>query len=130
MNITLERSVPLEISPAELDDRLKRWAEANGFRYRCESAGRWMFHRGSQWCALYTFDIRKVPTQVVVEFIGEPPAMIHCSLNCRSWLQFPTPWEKRTLENDLHALIAHLREITRWRGNSVGDNVYRPEEAV
>jgi hypothetical protein len=109
VNICFERTVDTEGSLTDVRDRLERWADVTGFRVS-DGEGSWLLRRGSFWAAGYTFDIRKVSTQVVVAVVGHEPLTLRCTLRCRSFLGIGTPGDSEKLEDDFDLLIRYLCE--------------------
>jgi len=109
MNTKHERQLQLEGTAADVAARLKRWAQATGFVCTSESPKRWLFHRGSNWKALYTFDIRKVPTDVEVSIQTESSLSAHCVWHTHSPLTLTTPGDPDRISEQLDLLVAHLR---------------------
>jgi hypothetical protein len=142
MHIELRRTVERAIEPDELRLLLLAWAEAAGFRLAEDLPGRWEFRRGSEWHAVYTFDVRKVPAEVVVLHLPIS-GQIAFALTCGSIWQMATPGDRVKLEQDLDYLCAHVCEISealaqfdeqsseRWqtRGKP-GEGICRPGEGV
>ncbi len=107
MQVELEHTLGQDISPERFRARLLAWAEGHGFTAAEELPNRWVLRRGSPWHALYTFNIRKVPTEIVARHLpltGE----VACSLVCGSPFQLITPWERATLQKDFDSLLACL----------------------
>jgi hypothetical protein len=122
MQVELEHTLRQDISPERFRARLLAWAEANGFTAAEELPNRWVLRRGSHWHALYTFNIRKVPTAVVVRHLpltGE----VACSLVCGSPFQAIAPWERATLQKDFDSLLACLAEIDLSAPESLADGL-------
>jgi hypothetical protein len=67
-----------------------------------------VYCRGSHWHAIYTFDIRKVPTEVRVRFAGDQFDSCMCSMVCGSWLQVNTPGDQKRLAEQMDLLQACL----------------------
>lgn len=107
MNIEHRRTADSEATPEELVDRLDQWARRTGFRLVVAGPPRWLYERGHWWHKLYSFDIRKWPTQVLVERRNEPPGQITCSICCRCWLTLATPNDSDKLLDDLELLVAY-----------------------
>jgi hypothetical protein len=129
MNIKIERSFALDVAATELRARLLAWAERAGFRFVEESPGRWLFRRGSQLHALYSFDIRKIPTVLEVKHL--PAAgKVAVSLICGSWSQLLTSSDRDKLENETATLFAWLCDADAPRSDgrrkASADDRYSP----
>lgn len=73
MNIQQQRTVQIEASKEELCRRTKTWAAKSEFILESESDNESVFTRGSHWHAIYTFDVRKMPTRVSIRISGQSP---------------------------------------------------------
>ena len=109
MNIKHERQVQLEAKPEDVAARLKRWALAARFICTHESPNHWSFHRGSHWHALYTFDIRKMPTDVQVFVTSESPLVARCEWSIGSLLTISTPGSAERISEQFDLLVAYLK---------------------
>ena len=78
-------------------------------RLERDNLGDWEYRRGTQLQALYSFDVRKVPTTVTITTEGEHPAKVHCSILVKSWLQFTTPGDPRRVEEQIELLEAYVK---------------------
>ena len=96
-------------SRLEAAQRLAFWAERYGFTRDADDGDDFVFKRGSQWSAVYTFDIRKVPTEARVTWIASTPGLCVCTMNVASWLQTPTPGDETLLSEQLDLLEACLK---------------------
>jgi hypothetical protein len=95
----------------ELFRRLEFWARRYGFELIANVAeGDFVFKRGSHWQAVYTFDIRKVPTQVEIRLIDEEHGICRCTMSCGSALQMTAPNDDRRLSEQMDLLEACLKE--------------------
>lgn len=104
MDAELSRTVPLHVDEAILGEQLLLWAEVNGFRGGEVAPKNWEFRRGSHWHAVYTFDIRKIPTRVAVMALPLSGQVV-CTLRCGSWLTVQTPGDRARLESLLDSLV-------------------------
>jgi len=128
MNIYLERTFATQEGRRDIARRLDRWAEKYDWVCTRSGAGHWQFTRGSALQAIYTFDIRKVPTVATVTLTTGSPqqedsiqaglqlrvesdssAELHCSMHVRSFLQIETPGDHKRVQEQLDVLIGHLK---------------------
>jgi hypothetical protein len=109
MHTKSDRQVQLEATPADVAGRLKRWAQTARFICTSESPNRWSFHRGSHWKALYTFDIRKIPTDVQIVLTSESPLVAQCEWSMGSLLTFSTPGDAERISEQFDVLVAYLK---------------------
>lgn len=107
MRITVKRLVETGCrSEEELADRLGFWAARYGFRRAPDGIGCFVYERGSHWHAIYTFDIRKVPTEVRVTLLDDGAGICRCTISCGSWLQISTPGDEDRLSQEMDLLEA------------------------
>jgi hypothetical protein len=95
----------------QVKDRLDRWAARYGFTSDHSGIDDLTFQRGSHWKALYTFDIRKIPTVVRIEFSLSEVGQVTCRIQCGSWLQFSTLGDQKRLSEQLDLLEACLKGV-------------------
>jgi len=107
MNIELRATVALDIPAGQLRERAFAWAKLAGFVPERDEPDRWTFRRGSALSALWTVNVRKVPTTLEVVHLPELRSA-GCFLRCSSWSQTEMPWERRTLEGDFQDLVDYL----------------------
>lgn len=117
MNIQYERTVELGIAVEEILERMECWAEYTGFDFIQAGPPLWRYRRGSSWHALYSMNVRKTPTAVVVELLPGDPRRVRCAIHCKSWLQVATPSDGEVLLDDLELLLRCLceRELSLLR---------------
>jgi hypothetical protein len=96
-------------SRLEAARRLGFWADRYGFTRDEDDGEDFVFKRGSQWSAVYTFDIRKVPTEARVTWVASTPGLCICTMNVASWLQMPTPGDETLLSEQMDLLEACLK---------------------
>ena|ERR1041385_8976809 len=96
-------------SRLEAAQRLGFWADRYGFTRDADDGDDFVFKRGSQWSAVYTFDIRKVPTETRITWIASTPGLCVCTMNVASWLQTPTPSDETLLSEQMDLLEACLK---------------------
>lgn len=109
MDITQERQFEIDMPPNEIGDRLKKWAASAGFVCNTDTPQRWSFERGSQFAALYTFDIRKLPTTVNVALLSGSPPNLHCTFRVRSPFTISTSGDPKRVSEQLDILVAHIK---------------------
>ena len=110
MLLSEERTIHTGCSSREqVRERLSRWAERYGFVGADSDDDGLAFKRGSHWQALYTFDIRKVPTVVRITLGASEGAQVSCRLSCGSWLQFAAPGDQKRLAEQFDLLEACLK---------------------
>jgi len=93
----------------EVLERLDYWARRYGFQRTEDREDDFTYCRGSHWHAFYTFDIRKVPTEVRVRFISDGLGTCVCNLSCGSWFQFSTPGDPKRVSDEMDLLEACLK---------------------
>ena len=119
MRLTAKRLVESGLlSRVEVREQLEVWAERYGFQRAPDEADDFVYRRGSHWHAMYTFDIRKVPTEVRVRVIHDELGTCICSMSCGSWFQYSTPGDERRLSAELDLLEACLKGAFRERAMS------------
>jgi hypothetical protein len=110
MRLKEERTIHTGCSSRnEVEDRLLGWAERYGFAMENSVVGDFVFRRGSHWRALYTFDLRKIPTVVAIDFDSANGEEVTCRMQCGSWLQFSTPGDPKRLAEQMDLLEACLK---------------------
>jgi hypothetical protein len=110
MRITIKRLVESGCrSREDLSARLAFWASRYGFLRIEDDENTFIFSRGSHWQALYTFDIRKVPTTVTVEMRSDKDGLCQCGMTCGSWLQISAPRDQQRLSEQMDLLEACLK---------------------
>jgi hypothetical protein len=135
MRIFLTESINAAVSPPVLGERLRSWSEGAGFTLQSKTPSRWVYRRGSHWHAAYTFDIRKIPTEVVVQLLDGQGNRVQCSVDCGSWLQMETGWDRAKVQAVLDVLVAHLLDVSPWHPDGPGrsqtdERVRQPDDAV
>jgi hypothetical protein len=90
-------------------DRLIFWADRYGFTRSADVGDAFVFTRGSEWHALYTFDIRKVPTTVEVVMVPGEAGSCLCTMTCASWFQVAAPRDEWRLSEQMDLLEACLK---------------------
>ena len=108
MNIKQETTIEVHCDTEQLAGRLRTWAASADFTRTSTSPTGWLFHRGSNWQAVYTFDIRKVPTEVCVEISGRDPLRVYASMHCKSWLQYTSQRNRKHLSEHFGLLVEHI----------------------
>ncbi len=96
-------------SRQELLEHLEFWSGRYGFERAEDNEEDFVYRRGSHWHALYTFDIRKVPTKVSVRVLHDGPGACVCTMSCGSWFQFSTPGDVKRLSDEMDLLEACLK---------------------
>jgi hypothetical protein len=124
MHIQLSRVIDLPISPEILHEVLTGWSVLAGFTEENVSPGRWVFRRGSAWLAPWTFDVRKVPTEVIAVHLPIS-GQVAVSLVCSSVWQVALPHERRLLEDDFDQLCACLCAAPGQERDRPGEEVRR-----
>ncbi len=109
MDTKYERQIQIEATPIEIAARLKSWAKAANFACTVDSQKQWSFRRGSHWNAIYTFDIRKIPTNVEISITSENPLIVLCEWHVHSPLHVATPGHPKRVTEQLNLLIAYLK---------------------
>jgi hypothetical protein len=109
MDIKYERKLQIEIALVETATRLKHWAQAANFVCIMDSPKQWSFRRGSHWNAIYTFDIRKIPTDVEISVVSENPTFVNCEWRVHSPLHISTSGHAKRISEQFDVLVAHLK---------------------
>ena len=102
LDITAQRTICVEMSEEMLERRVQSLFQSCGFAMVNRSDRKWTFLRGSLWNALYTFDIRKLPTTVVLEMISATQLSIW--LRVYSVLTVSTIGDSKRLSQELNEL--------------------------
>lgn len=119
MHLTLKRLVGSGCrSRAGLIERLAFWADRYGFRPAAAAGSDFVYTRGSHWQALYTFDLRKVPTEVRVRFVDDEAGDCLCTMTCGTWLQFSAPGDEQRLAEQMDLLEACLKGALAEQGSA------------
>jgi hypothetical protein len=77
-----------------------------GYTIETPSENKWTLCRGSLWHAVFTFDVRKLPTTVTIEVIS--PTRLHIDLLCHSALTISTPGDPKRISRELDELERQL----------------------
>jgi len=93
----------------QVADRLNFWAARYGFTRNASGGDELVFRRGSHWSAFYTFDLRKVPTEVKVEISPSDVGLLTCRARCGSWFQASTRRDQKRLSELMDLLEACLK---------------------
>ena len=109
MDVQHERELEIEGAAKDIADRLSRWADASGFVCIRDTEKGWSYERGSTLAATYTFDIRKIPTEVQVSIVSEDPLKMNCKWRVHSPLQISTPGDGERIAEQFDLLIAYLK---------------------
>ncbi len=109
MNTKHERELTLEGTATEVAARLNRWAEKAEFECTRETPQDWHFRRGSQLQAAFTFDIRKIPTDVEIAIVSDSPLTVRCQWHVHSPLTISTPGDDKRIVEQFDLLAAHLK---------------------
>ena len=109
MNIKIERQFQIDIAADELSKRLRKWAENAGFFCTSERPQFWCYRRGNSFSALYTFDIRKIPTEVSISVVSENPLQVHCSFHVKTLCQIALPGDPKRVTEQMDLLVSHLK---------------------
>ncbi|MCC5844056.1 MAG: hypothetical protein JJU05_07385 [Verrucomicrobia bacterium] len=111
MHIQIERNIQIKDGISSLANRLKNWSHKYRFTCHQNSNGQWIYKRGTPLQAFYTFDIRKVPTTVTMNALGENPTIVQCRILVKSGLQLATPDDPMRVEEQLDLLEAYLEGV-------------------
>jgi hypothetical protein len=112
MRITFNRLVETGCrTRAELLVRLEFWANRYGFLRTADQRDGFEYARGSQWQALYTFDVRKVPTEVHVRAVDDEYNTCFCTMTTGSWLQISAPNDQKRVSEQMDLLEACLKGL-------------------
>lgn len=109
LEITGQRTIFLDISDEALEQRVQSLVRSCGFAITNRSKRNWTLKRGSLWHALYTFDVRKLPTTVVLEMNSAKQLFI--SLRCRSVLTVATPGDAKRISQELDELETQFAHV-------------------
>jgi hypothetical protein len=107
MRIELKRVIELSISAELLRERLIGWSVLAGFTEGKALPDRWTFHRGSGWSAMWSFDVREVPTEVTAVHLPLS-GQVAVALVCSSMWSMETPGDRPRLQDDFDQLCAFL----------------------
>ena len=109
MNIQQQRTIQIEASQQDVIQRANAWAAKSEFVLETQSMNQAVFTRGSHWHALYTFDVRKLPTTVSLVFSGHSPVNVDCTFKVGSPLSLSTPGDRKRVSEHFDLLIAYLK---------------------
>lgn len=109
MEILQERQFEIDLSQNEIGARLDKWANSSGFVCTTITPQRWVFERGSKLAALYSFDIKKIPTNVYVSLLASTPASLHCSFKVKSSLAMQTSGDSKRVSEQLDVLVSYIK---------------------
>jgi hypothetical protein len=104
LDITANRVV--DIDTEALGRRVQLAAQSCGYTIETPSENKWTLCRGSLWHAVFTFDVRKLPTTVTIEVIS--PTRLHIDLLCHSALTISTPGDPKRISRELDELERQL----------------------
>jgi hypothetical protein len=99
LHITAECLFQLDVRADRLVHRIQRAAEVCMFSVIARRDDRFILHRGSNWHAIYTFDIRKIPTVATVTV--QSHGQIHVVFRCQSIWQISTSGDATRLLREL-----------------------------
>ena len=109
MDVEHERDLELDATGSDISGRLSRWADKCGFDCIRDTSQGWAYQRGSKVAAVYTFDIRKIPTDVEVSVVSEEPFKINCKWRVHSGLTISTHGDTERIAEQFDLLIAYLK---------------------
>ena len=109
LEITGQRTIFWDMSEEMLDRQVQLLTRSCGFAITNRSKRNWTLQRGSLWHALYTFNIRKLPTTVVLDMISAKQLSIW--LRCSSVLTFSTPGDAKRISQVLDELETHFTQV-------------------
>ena len=109
MNIKQQRTFQVEASQQDVSQRANAWATKSGFILETQSENIMSFARGSHWHALYTFDVRKLPTKVSLIFSGQSPVSADCTFEVGSPLSIKPPGDPKRVSEQFDLLVAYLK---------------------
>jgi hypothetical protein len=106
LEVIANRTVLIDVDANEFTHQVCRAAETCGYAIVAQRDRQWTLRRGSLWHALYTFDVRKLPTTTTVALttLGKMEIRLHC----QSALTFSTPGDEERFERELDSLEAEL----------------------
>jgi hypothetical protein len=112
MRIMQERQFEIELTPTEIGARVKGWANSGGFVCTTDTPQLWSFERGSRLVALYTFDIKKIPTKVNVVLMPGQPQFLRCTFSVSAPFSLSTSGDKKWVSAQLDALVDHIKSAS------------------
>ena len=107
LEVIANRTVQTDIDQNQFEVQVRQAAESCGYAIVDQRDQQWTLRRGSLWHALYTFDIRKLPTTTTITWT---PGKMAIRLHCHSSLTFVTSTEgdSKRFECELAALATEL----------------------
>ena len=108
MRIRQQREIFIDASSDEITNRATTWAAKADFVLKTQTSTQLRFVRGSLWKALYTFDVRKLPTGVTLTVSEGSPTTVTCEFDVRSPITIQTPGDEKRISEHFDLLIAHL----------------------
>ena len=116
MRVTINRLIESGCrTRAELRQRLEAWARRYDFLLTAEPPDGFEYRRGSHWHALYTFDVRKIPTEVLVRATDDTFGDCFCTITAGSWLQVTAPGDGKRVSEQMDLLEACLKGLLTGR---------------
>jgi len=109
VNIKQQRVFQIEASRQDVSQRANAWAAKCDFILETQSENQLSFTRGSHWHALYTFDVRKLPTKVSIALSGTSPVGADCTFKVGSFFSISTPGDPKRVSEQFDLLIAYLK---------------------
>jgi len=109
VNIKQQRTFQVEASQQDVSQRANAWAAKSDFILEAQSENKMSFARGSHWHALYTFDVRKLPTKVSITLSGQSPVSADCTFEVGSPFSIKTPGDTKRVSEQFDLLVAHLK---------------------
>lgn len=109
MKIQQQRTIQIEASQQDVLQRANAWAAKSEFVLETQSINQMVFTRGSHWHAIYTFDVRKLPTTVSLVLSGQSPVIVECSFKVGSPLSISTPGDRKRVSEHFDLLVAYLK---------------------
>lgn len=90
--------------------RINAWALEGGFQVVTANATeRLVFERGSSWSAMWTFDIRKIPTRVEISIVGDGPCTLYIKFAVSSGWQATSARDRTNFEEQVNLLVAKAK---------------------
>ncbi len=109
MRLTANPVINIDATKDTILLRIKNWASEQGFKTLSDNGERLVFKRGSVLTALFTFDIKKIPTTIEVNITGNGPFTVNSRFEVASFLQVTTDGDQRRLEDQVQIFTGKIK---------------------
>ena len=109
MDIKETREVRIELDNKTLRDRVMQAAARGGFNCTSDLENQWIFKRGHMLHGLYSFDVHKLPCEMIISRDTDDEKLIKSSMHQTNPLVIATSNTRRYLTNEIDLLVAYIK---------------------